>query len=110
MTVINFSSLVIGVIGAVIIGYGVLIGLIEFIRIELKRFTKHDISRRRERLRHEMGSYLLLGLEFLVAADIIHTVFNPTLKELAVLGGIVAIRIAINFFLNLELRNSPQTE
>lgn len=44
MTVIDYCTLVIGAIGAVVIGYGVLISLIEFIRVEMKRFTKHDIS------------------------------------------------------------------
>lgn len=57
-------------------------------------------------LRHHFGSYLLLGLEFLIAADIIHTIFTPTLQKLAVLGGIVAIRTVINYFLNLELKNA----
>jgi Protein of unknown function (DUF1622) len=46
----------------------------------------------------------LLGLEFLIAADIIHTVLTPTLADLAILGAIVAIRTVISFSINWELR------
>jgi uncharacterized membrane protein len=57
-------------------------------------------------LRHHLGSYLLLGLELLVAADIIHTILEPDLKSLAVLGAIVGIRTLLSFFLNKELHDS----
>lgn len=49
--------------------------------------------------------YLLLGLEFMVAADIIETVFKPSLEHLGVLGGIVIIRTVLNYFLNMELEH-----
>ena len=42
---------------------------------------------------------LLLGLDFLIAADIIHTILEHTLEDLAQLGGIVVIRIAPSYFL-----------
>jgi uncharacterized membrane protein len=47
-------------------------------------------------------------LEFLIAADIIHTIVEPTLKELAILGGIVVIRTIISFFLGRELGNGAK--
>jgi uncharacterized membrane protein len=54
--------------------------------------------------RQSVGKAILLGLEFLVAADIIRTVaVTPTLKSVAVLGGIVAIRTFLSFTLELEL-------
>lgn len=47
---------------------------------------------------------ILLGLEFLVAADIIGTVaVDPTLDNLAVLGLIVLIRTFLSFALQLEI-------
>src|SRR3712207_7543043 len=43
--------------------------------------------------RSNLGRAILLGLEFLVAADIISTVaIEPTLQSLLILGGIVLIR------------------
>ena len=50
------------------------------------------------------ASYLLLGLEFLIASDILKTVLEPTLNELAILGGIVVLRTVLSVFLNKEIK------
>ncbi len=56
------------------------------------------------RLRQDIGRAILLGLEVLVAADIIRTVaVTPTLTSVAVLAGIVAIRTILSFSLQLEV-------
>ena len=53
--------------------------------------------------RRDLGRALLLGLEFLVAGDIIRTVAaSPDLEDVAVLGGIVLIRSFLSFTLELE--------
>jgi uncharacterized membrane protein len=55
-------------------------------------------------LRSNLGRSILLGLELLVAADIINTVaIEPTLTSVAVLAGIVAIRTFLSFSLELEI-------
>ncbi len=54
--------------------------------------------------RSSLGRSILLGLEFLVGADIINTVaVTPTLMSVAVLGGIVAIRTFLSFSLEVEI-------
>lgn len=54
--------------------------------------------------RQEVGRAILLGLEFLVAGDIIRTiVIAPTLKNVAVLGMIVLTRIVLSIALQVEL-------
>lgn len=54
--------------------------------------------------RRRLGRAILLGLEFLVAADIIRTVaIEPTLEGVAILAGIVAIRTFLSFALELEI-------
>ena len=54
--------------------------------------------------RTELGQSILLGLEFLVAADIVSTVaIEPTLDSLAVLAGIVLIRTFLSFSLEVEI-------
>ena len=59
---------------------------------------------RYERYRHDLGRAILLGLEVLVAADIVRTVaFTPTLDSVIVLGLIVAIRTFLSWSLALEL-------
>jgi uncharacterized membrane protein len=55
-------------------------------------------------LRSNLGRAILLGLEFLVAADIIDTVaIEPTLDSVAVLAGIVLIRTFLSWSLEVEI-------
>ncbi|RKG81525.1 DUF1622 domain-containing protein [Corallococcus terminator] len=55
-------------------------------------------------LRHYLGSAILLGLELLVAADIIRTVTEtPTLQQVLILGLIVLIRTFLSFTLEVEI-------
>lgn len=57
-----------------------------------------------ELFRRQLGRAILLGLEFLVAADIIRTVaVEPTLKNVGVLACIVAIRTFLSWSLELEI-------
>ncbi len=54
--------------------------------------------------RSGLGRSILLGLEFLVAADIINTVaVEPTIESLLVLAGIVIIRTFLSFSLEVEI-------
>jgi uncharacterized membrane protein len=54
--------------------------------------------------RKYLGRSILLGLELLVAADIIRTVaVTPTVKSVSVLAGIVLIRTFLSFSLELEI-------
>jgi uncharacterized membrane protein len=57
-----------------------------------------------ERYRIVLGKTLLVGLELLVAADIINTVaFALTLSNLALLGGLVLVRTALGWTLTVEV-------
>lgn len=63
-----------------------------------------DGQDRYRRYRQQLGKAILLGLELLVAADIIRTVAaRPTLETVGVLGIIVLIRTALSFSLEVEL-------
>jgi uncharacterized membrane protein len=58
-------------------------------------------------LRETFGGALLLGIEVLVAADLIRTVaVTPTLASVAVLGLIVLIRTFLSFSLEVEINGS----
>ncbi|MEW9854961.1 DUF1622 domain-containing protein [Novosphingobium sp. M1R2S20] len=65
-----------------------------------RKFTEESVAC----LRSSLGRAILLGLEFLVAADIINTVaVQPSLTSVAVLAGIVAIRTFLSFSLEMEI-------
>lgn len=57
-----------------------------------------------KKLRQELGNGILLGLEILVAGDIVATVVTePTLDNVLILGIIVLIRTFLSFSLDVEL-------
>ncbi len=103
MILLHSITLGIGIIGVSVIIWGVISSAREFIAMEFRASEQKDKCLRREVLRHHLGSYLLLGLEFLIAADIVNTIVKPSLDEIIVLGAIVAIRTVLNFSLNREL-------
>ena len=105
MHIIDYVATGVGLIGVAIIVWGVVVTLIRWAIFEARSLRADTTCRKRESIRIQLGSYLLLGLEFLIAADVIQTVRNPELTEVAVLGSIVAIRTVISFFLNRELES-----
>ncbi len=94
--------LTIGAIGVIVILTGVFRVFIEFIKDELTHKNEALIHERGHE-RRKLGSYLLLGLEFLVAADIVQTILRPTLEDLGLLAMIVAIRIVFSYFIRKEM-------
>ncbi len=93
----------VGIAAGAIIIWGVLLGGIELVQYEFSRLSSRPTRLSLNQIRHIVASYLLLGLEFLIAADIIGTIAEPTLEELALLGGLVLIRTVISFFLGREI-------
>ncbi len=53
--------------------------------------------------RRTLGAYILTGIEFMIASDIIHTVITRELMDLLFVGLLVLIRTAISFFLGKEV-------
>ena len=59
-------------------------------------------------LRQALGGTLLLGLEVLVAADLVRTIaVSPTLNNVLILGLIVLIRTFLSFSLETEISGVP---
>lgn len=107
---LRYLSLAIGLAGVAVIAWGVILMLVRLLRLEFALLSGKPIGQERETLRHQLGSYLLLGLEVLIAADIISTIAHPTLEDMAVLGSIVVIRTVISYFLTREMNHVAQGE
>lgn len=56
------------------------------------------------------GTWLLLALEFELAADIIRSVVAPTWKDIGALGAIAVIRTFLNFFLERDIEKLGRPE
>ena len=67
-----------------------------------------DGGRAFKTLRESLGGAILLGLELLVAADIVKTVTStPSLTDAAVLGLIVLIRTVLSLSIEVEIEGVP---
>jgi hypothetical protein len=53
--------------------------------------------------------WLLLGLEFELAADIIGSVISPSWQDIGQLGAIAVIRTFLNYFLGKDLEEAEKT-
>jgi uncharacterized membrane protein len=89
---------------AEIAGVALIIGGLLIAAARYATTPKSEGVSRYQRLRQEFGRAILLGLEVLVAADIVRTVaFTPTMDSVIVLAMIVAIRTFLSWSLALEL-------
>ncbi|MDW7667179.1 MAG: DUF1622 domain-containing protein [Bacillota bacterium] len=98
----NFS-IIIAMMAVSVLVWGTFITFSKWLYHELKRKKSTILHKKREELRIKLGSYILIGLEILIVADIIETIINPTIMEVALLGAIVLIRTFISYFLEKEL-------
>lgn len=55
--------------------------------------------------RQRVGRGLVLGLEFFVAADLLRTIFSPSLEDLIPLAVIIVLRTILSLSLDYELRD-----
>lgn len=81
--------------------------MVSFIIFGTSRWLFHSankIERSYEKYRVMLGKALLIGLELLVAADIIRTIaLDMTVISLALLGGLVVVRTALGWTLSVDI-------
>lgn len=95
---IDVGGMAISLAGVAIIAGGMLAATYRVMRAATGDVSRYKLYRR------DVGKAILLGLEFLVAADIIETVaVAPTVDNVLVLGGIVLIRTFLSLALQVEL-------
>ena len=104
MDLVYYLSLSVGSIGVFIVVWGSLVTIVKFCAMEVKRVLGRNVSKQGIRLRYNLSSYLLIGLEFMIGADIVRTIISPTLQVLALLGGLVVIRTIISYSLSKEMK------
>ena len=99
--IIFVISEVIDFAGVAIIALGALLGIIRCAQDLLRQERAVDVY---SRLRTFLGRSLLLGLEFLVAGDIIKTVaIEPTFDSVIVLAIIVLVRTVLSLSIDVEI-------
>ena len=98
---IEYAALLIEILAVAIIIVAIIVALARYLFRYAIRRTGDDLY---HQLKVSLGRALLLGLEFLVAADIIRTVaLEATLESVIVLGLLVLIRTFLSWALVVEI-------
>jgi len=97
--IIPYIAKVIEAVGVFVMIFGGLVAIYFYLKSTSKKIPKAY-----EDFRRNLGRAILLGLEFLVAGDIIGTIaVDPTFQSLGVLGLIVLIRTFLSLSLEVEI-------
>ena len=99
----TYVAQLIELMAAIIICYSSVKAMLQFIKDSSAKATNYlpDIS-----IRLNLGKSLAIALELLLGADILKTAIAPTWNEIGQLAAIAALRTALNYFLERELKNS----
>jgi uncharacterized membrane protein len=94
-------------IAIAVIAIGAIEAVVGIVRIVAQpRATKHE----RRHVWLEFARWLVAGLTFQLAADIVNTSFEPTWDEIKRLGAIAVIRTFLSFFLDRELADTRSVQ
>ena len=95
--IIRLFALAFGIFGAILIIYGGIQAIVELILMGLhrKNVGKGQVMRK-------FTGYIVFGLEFFIAGDVLTTLLNPTIEDLTLLGAVVLIRVILGYFLQKE--------
>ena len=86
-----------------VVTFGALEALFKLLLVMGRPAASHGM---RKAIWRRFGVWLLLGLEFALAADIITSVISPTWQDIGELGAIAVIRTFLNYFLERDLENA----
>jgi uncharacterized membrane protein len=100
ITAANMAAYMAEGIGVAIVLFGVVVALIRYVAHPRSLESNGAYNR----LRRELGRSIIVGLEFLVAAEVVRTVvIERTLENIALLSVIVLIRTLLSFAMFVEV-------
>ena len=97
------AVLLIEAAAVLVVTFGSLEALCKLLVVMARPSASHGM---RKAIWRRFGVWLLLGLEFALAADIITSVISPTWQDIGELGAIAVIRTFLNYFLEHDLENA----
>lgn len=100
INLVSWFELLIEMLGALILAIGVAVAVYEFVLVLFDSSAKNY-----NRVRLSFARYLVLALEFQLAADILATAIAPSWEQIGKLAAIAVIRTGLNYFLSIEMRH-----
>jgi uncharacterized membrane protein len=102
----HIASTLVEAAAVLIVFYGAVESFGRLLWIIVTPSTTHG---ERKALWRRFGVWLLLGLEFELAADIIGSVISPSWMDIGELGAIAVIRTFLNYFLEKDLEHAEES-
>jgi uncharacterized membrane protein len=100
---------ILALLGALVILIGAIYATFRFLMRLFMSQQQHQVLNV-DRVRLDLGRSIALGLEFIIASDIIETTTTPDYYSLGILGFLVVIRTFLNYFLNKDLNSLSKRE
>ena len=92
--VMKIVIFILEILGATVIFYGAVYSFYRFIRIRSEG----------RQIRLTFAYYIVFGLEFKLASEILKTVIARSLEELYTIGAIILLRAALNYMIHWEIK------
>lgn len=94
------------VFSIIVLVWGVCLAGKDFIKSERQNQSRFTLTKMNTFIKNFLGSYILLSLEILIAADIIESIVKPTFQDILKLATLVIIRTVISYFLHKEIEDT----
>ncbi len=95
--ILLYADTLLSILGSSVIVYAALKATVMFIKGVVSDTLNIN------KLRCELGYGIILGLEFMIGADIIESMAKPTYYDIGILASLVFIRTFLSYFLGKEL-------
>ncbi|MBP1046693.1 DUF1622 domain-containing protein [Enterococcus sp. BWM-S5] len=106
--VFDLFILCLNILSIIILLWGVVLAAYNFFKDSLSKEKKLETVRSNNLIKNLLGSYILLSLEILIAADIIESIIKPTFQDISKLAALVVIRTVISYFLHREIEDAAR--
>ncbi len=107
---VEYIVIIIEIIVGVLVTAIVIITLANLVKLLLSRIRKEQRQVYVHKIVARMLRGLLIALDFLIAADLLQTILDPTLEETAGFALIVVLRILLSWSLSKEVEMSTKEE
>ena len=108
--IVEYIVLIIEIIVGILVAAIVIITLANLVKLLLSKIRKEQRQVYVHKIVARMLRGLLIALDFLIAADLLQTVLDPTLEETAVFALIVVLRILLSWSLSKEIEMGAKVE
>ena len=105
---LEYAAQCIDLIGITILLIAAVRFVFHYAKFEIARYRAMDCVFQIRDMRLQLGSYILLALEFMIVSDVIHSALSRTLDDFLLLGVLVLVRSLLSFFLSLDLKDARE--